>query len=638
MQLATVHFHIQSGQKQSAKKPLQGKATVSFATHHNGGVVLQKCLKLHPEFPPHILDFVTGTFHNNVMCKCNLTIHLSNGTVIFTHLNDEGKFHNVLRHFVDKKLTKLSDAHQVQKWTHLARNFYLKNATKHYLVTDSFSKYYMCKHVSKSLLSKCLKANRQRLCDLPVKIAQNDHQGEYFNLLIPKKMDQDFTSFKDWIGMVSVRRVFPFLLEEETILFARNVSFSRIEIDMPELIHHPHLIPDIVFVLRDDRLLFVDQRPQFSQGGKVVIQVAPHAAELANTLATAGPDIPFTFEFHTNSQVEHGLNLAKHTMDEAKMAVEGRLCPNGKLCGMVRKFGQISRDPNLKCDKYEHLNLGFLGRLDEETGYPVGPCFRGLIGGGFLFANFSNGKSGGQFSGANVAYIYPDAEMAMVGKFDQFEMLSSGILKNVEKWRMESHFGIMVPQFGGKISKNIYTYKSPNQSEFGAQPNIEDEIAAKYVKIKPTNTKSNDGAFAIRDIEKDTLVMQYGGYRVSGMDTFIVDTIPGGPYRHGVTFCDLIVDIPNGFTDVQKYNATLAHKSNHNFDSNMRQTQLDSVRNGIIGAFKTTRAVKAGEQLFSNYGYSQRCMMQYCAGMEWYRDEWLNYSANFNEHAELVME
>ena len=63
--------------------------------------------------------------------------------------------------------------------------------------------------------------------------------------------------------------------------------------------------------------------------------------------------------------------------------------------------------------------------------------------------------------------------------------------------------------------------------------------------------------------------MQYGGFLLSGNSDI------GDKYDSGHAYTQLIgmckgfkVDIPKGFEDASKYNGTLAHKTQHDFNPN----------------------------------------------------------------------
>ena len=44
---------------------------------------------------------------------------------------------------------------------------------------------------------------------------------------------------------------------------------------------------------------------------------------------------------------------------------------------------------------------------------------------------------------------------------------------------------------------------------------------------------------------------------------------PDLDYRHTIGFGPGLLDIPKGFEDTKKYNGTLAHKMNHDFENNV---------------------------------------------------------------------
>ncbi len=79
-----------------------------------------------------------------------------------------------------------------------------------------------------------------------------------------------------------------------------------------------------------------------------------------------------------------------------------------------------------------------------------------------------------------------------------------------------------------------------------------------------------EGLVAITDIDENTVIAQYGGFRLH-LGKLLPDNreIPGRPYRHKVGYCDEIIDFEQWMTDATKYNCTLAHKTNHDFDNNV---------------------------------------------------------------------
>ena len=56
--------------------------------------------------------------------------------------------------------------------------------------------------------------------------------------------------------------------------------------------------------------------------------------------------------------------------------------------------------------------LSFIGHF--EDGIPTGPCWGGLLGGAWLWGKVD---IDGEFTGDDIAYIYPDMKTAFRGKF-----------------------------------------------------------------------------------------------------------------------------------------------------------------------------------------------------------------------------
>jgi SET domain-containing protein len=54
------------------------------------------------------------------------------------------------------------------------------------------------------------------------------------------------------------------------------------------------------------------------------------------------------------------------------------------------------------------------------------------------------------------------------------------------------------------------------------------------------------------------------------------------------------------------------------------------LRYGLISAHRTIRPIKAGEEIFSDYGYQHPLTRR--RGYEWYYDEWQEFKANNPDH------
>ena len=93
------------------------------------------------------------------------------------------------------------------------------------------------------------------------------------------------------------------------------------------------------------------------------------------------------------------------------VSIQGSL-KNGKLHGLVEMYGILTRDPQDACAESIFEGLSFIGRY--ENGTPAGVCWRQLVGGSWLYGQVDKD---GHFSGDNIAYIYQDLKLALIGRF-----------------------------------------------------------------------------------------------------------------------------------------------------------------------------------------------------------------------------
>ena len=116
----------------------------------------------------------------------------------------------------------------------------------------------------------------------------------------------------------------------------------------------------------------------------------------------------------------------------------------------------------------------------------------------------------------------------------------------------------------------FYHYKPPTNESFGDQPLVNDEIGEEYLEIKNIDGYKGEGLFAKVDIPENTMISQYGGFRIVVPGVTLaqkyLDPKKPNAYLHRIPFgSDLRVDIPHGFEPIEKYNATYGHKINHSF-------------------------------------------------------------------------
>ena len=66
--------------------------------------------------------------------------------------------------------------------------------------------------------------------------------------------------------------------------------------------------------------------------------------------------------------------------------------------------------------------------------------------------------------------------------------------------------------------------------------------------------------------------------------------------------------------------------------------KVDSARYGIIGAFKTNRMIKAGEEFFSNYGpsYANILGKSLSPNKRWYHESWKKFKEEHPDEIKLI--
>ena len=108
----------------------------------------------------------------------------------------------------------------------------------------------------------------------------------------------------------------------------------------------------------------------------------------------------------------------EHKMKKYDQYILGSL-KNGKLHGLVQIYGKLTADPEGHCSSKLFKGLSFVGWFEE--GKPVGPCWRELLGETYLYGVVDEN---GEFTGPDIAFIYQDLELAIVGEFQNGLMVS----------------------------------------------------------------------------------------------------------------------------------------------------------------------------------------------------------------------
>ena len=101
---------------------------------------------------------------------------------------------------------------------------------------------------------------------------------------------------------------------------------------------------------------------------------------------------------------------------------------NGKLDGLVQIYGVLPRNQVGHCSDIITAGLGFVGYF--ENGFPVGPVWRRLVGGSWLYGVLDENF---EFTGKNIAFLHQDLELAMIGQFAKGLMVSDTKYDTLQK-------------------------------------------------------------------------------------------------------------------------------------------------------------------------------------------------------------
>ena len=398
--------------------------------------------------------------------------------------------------------------------------------------------------------------------------------------------------------------------------------------------HHQHLV-----VFNNHKRILEKQRLDFSNGVlNETVNLAPDAKlqqfvdiSVEETVVAAKPDLANTnhndwkarVQFRMSPKNQGGSTFhvqgAENRFKDFSVLITGQL-KESKLHGFVKMYGAVSADPESLCASNIDPILSFIGYF--EAGIPSGICWRGLIGGAWLYGQVD---ANGDFTGSDIAYIYPDMKTAIIGKFVK-GMLQSGRETSIVGETCDDR-GIKILEFSNPVGPT-FRYIRPNATHFGDQPSEPDPLGKRNIEVRPSQNAFGDGVFAIRNLPAMTPFVVYSGLIYTKYDADLllekrsklretlqtlqmpkqwVDKAAEDLEMNLMTAigCDkMYVDIPPEHKD--KLKSSLGHKVNHSFLPNSKYAYLDSARFGLTPAVFTTRLVSAGEELLVSYGYPLR--------------------------------
>ena len=285
------------------------------------------------------------------------------------------------------------------------------------LLIKNMEEIYNCLQVDEKLFAECFKIEVNDLHINGCKIEWDNNQipipEETFNIIIHPGNDMQFhtepkipfcvnynnfsirSSLNQWINAVANRH-----------LFIHNFATNFNPIDP----RTPHTIDIFIYHLRN--------RLGFMKNLKATIET-PFGFKLFEGTMTNG---------HLTGQVnKHIINHPgwKTRLNIQIMTKKGKelsircMLKNGKLHGIVQIYGVLSRNVEGRCSDLIVSGLSFIGYF--ENGYPIGPCWRQLVGGSWLYGILDENH---EFTGTDIAYLHQDLQLVMIGQFRNGMMAS----------------------------------------------------------------------------------------------------------------------------------------------------------------------------------------------------------------------
>jgi len=254
--------------------------------------------------------------------------------------------------------------------------------------------------------------------------------------------------------------------------------------------------------------------------------------------------------------------------------------------------------------------LTFIGI--HTNGKPTGTCWKIIEGGGCLVGVVD---LEGKLSGPNLAYIYPDFTTALVGEFVDGDMVSAQhctVTGNI----LESGC-IMAPTFSERKGL-VFKREISNNNFVTLSPTLKDPYETNTIKVRSSKVPgASEGIFARSDVLKNTVLAFYNGIKLP-FDYIEEDTWEANAYKifDPSNQPDGALDILEKHQSTAGYSASLAHKTNHSFDSNSQFLLYDHPRWGLVPCIASTRDIVACEEIFVRYGYE----LDNCP--DWYAEEW----------------
>ncbi|XP_059084451.1 uncharacterized protein LOC131881575 [Tigriopus californicus] len=252
-----------------------------------------------------------------------------------------------------------------------------------------------------------------------------------------------------------------------------------------------------------------------------------------------------------------------------------------------------------------------------KSGKVQGPVWFMMIGGGFLYGYLD---THGKFTGDQMAFVYPDYETALVGRFED-KVMKAGQEATITGTTCDPN-EMLVLQFS-EPSGPVLFYSPPTNISFGEGPQAIDPFEAKWAEIRRSNVHGGgEGVFAVRDVPSDQIFCLYSGFiyrnreekELFAAQYTMNESLSADMRRHGTKYSIIVLyslaqlQIPWEVDQPESWHPTMGAKINADFPERHQNAVFDGFehpRFGLIVAVRATKDIRQGQEILVDYGYQE---------------------------------
>mgnify|MGYP001160223486 FL=1 len=202
---------------------------------------------------------------------------------------------------------------------------------------------------------------------------------------------------------------------------------------------------------------------------------------------------------------------------------------------------------------------------------------------------------------------------------------------NVKEYECDDHEMFFVKKYSSRKSENSFYFDPPTNISYGGGGTTPDPYETKLLKVgKSQEPNSGDGVFAKRDIPQSRMIAHYSlltyiqkeesdiYYLKCGGNESRSDDERRDCYKYHIALDRYLatISLPPEL-DYEPY-PNLGPKVNHHFQfNNSAYGEIEHPRWGVIQGVGTMKPIKAGEEIFTHYGYKEE---GFPADYPWYHE------------------